>query len=150
MQKWKFLNMGPKTTGIFWLQFEKDIVIFQINTRIFLKVKFPVKMKFFLYRTENALFGCLGQQFWKSTVIFEINALDFDLLQSLIKKLKSLNLGPKMSDLNISGLEFENYIWNQRPRIRLNAKFQAKTKIPKFGTKNVLFGIFGIFEISNL
>ena len=52
--------MGPKTTGIFWLQFEKDIVIFQINTRIFLKVKF---MKFFLYRTENALFGCLGQQF---------------------------------------------------------------------------------------
>ena len=34
------------------------------------------------------------------------------------------------------------HIWNQHPRICLIAKFREKTKIPKFGTKNALFGYF--------
>ena len=42
-----------------------------------------------------------------------------------------------------------NYISNQQPPICLIAKFWGKTKIPKVGTKNHLFGYFeqktGIF-----
>ena len=33
-------------------------------------------------------------------------------------------------------------ISNQHPRICLIAKFRGKTKMPNFGTKNVLFGYF--------
>ena len=35
------------------------------------------------------------------------------------------------------------HIYNQRPSICVIAKFRAKTRIPKFGTKKVLFGSFG-------
>ena len=34
------------------------------------------------------------------------------------------------------------HVWNQNLRICLNAKFREKMKMPKFGTKNVLFGYF--------
>ena len=34
------------------------------------------------------------------------------------------------------------HIWNQCPQICLFEKFHAKTKMPKFGTKNTLFGYF--------
>ena len=34
------------------------------------------------------------------------------------------------------------HIWNQHPQICQLAKFREKTKMPKFGTKNVLFVIF--------
>ena len=56
------------------------------------------------------MLGYLGQQFWKTIVIFEVSALGFVLLQSLIQKLKSLNLGTKMPDLGIFRLELENNI----------------------------------------
>ena len=36
-----------------------------------------------------------------------ISALEFALLQSLIQKQKTLNLGPKMPDFRILGLELE-------------------------------------------
>ena len=52
---------------------------------------------------------------------------------------------PKMFYLDIFQLEFENnycYILNQHPLICLIAKFYEKVKIPKFGTKNVLFEYF--------
>ena len=48
---------------------------------------------------------------------------------------------------DIFGLEFQKTyrcIWNQHPRIRLIAKFWEKTKMPKFGTKNALFGYFWV------
>ena len=50
-----------------------------------------------------------------------------------------------MFDSGIFGLEFEKkycHIWNQHPRICLNAKFREKTKMPKFGSKSALFGYF--------
>ena len=34
------------------------------------------------------------------------------------------------------------HIWNQHPRIFLIAKLCEKTKMPKFGTRNALFGYF--------
>ena len=42
-----------------------------------------------------------------------------------------------MPDLGILGLELEKH-----PRICLIAKFQGKTKMPKFGTKSGLFEYF--------
>ena len=35
------------------------------------------------------------------------------------------------------------YIWNPHPRIFLIANFREKVKMPKFGTKNAIFGYFG-------
>ena len=55
------------------------------------------------------------------------------LLENLVQKQKSLNLGPKVPDLQILGPEFENTIavfWNQPPRICVRAKFGAKNKNP--------------------
>ena len=53
--------------------------------------------------------GVLDSSSEKLFVIFEINALEFVSLQSLVVKQKSLNLGPKMS-YGISGLKFKNSI----------------------------------------
>ena len=48
-----------------------------------------------------------GLEIQKTIVIFEINTLKFVKLQNFMKKLKCLNLGPKMPDLGIFGLEFQ-------------------------------------------
>ena len=50
----------------------------------------------------------LGKIFRKTIVIFEISTLKFVYLQNFTKKQKCLNLGSKMPDLGILGLEFEN------------------------------------------
>ena len=55
-------------------------------------------------------FCILGLELENIIVTFEISVLEFILLQSLVQKLKSLNLGPKMPALGIFGLEVENYI----------------------------------------
>ena len=52
----------------------------------------------------------LGKDFKKTIVRFEISTLKFVYLQNFTKKEKCLNLGPKMSDLCIFELEFENNI----------------------------------------
>ena len=39
-----------------------------------------------------------------------MNALEFVIVQSLLQKKKSLNLGAKMPDLGILGLKFENTV----------------------------------------
>ena len=52
--------------------------------------------------------GIIGLEFGKNIIRFEIIALEFVLLQSLVQKLKSFNLTPKMLDLGIFGMEFEN------------------------------------------
>ena len=67
-------------------------------------------MKFLKSRTKNALFLCSVQQFQKAIVLFQVSARKFFLLQSLVQKSKSLDLGPKKLDLGSFGLEFENNI----------------------------------------
>ena len=58
--------------------------------------------------TKNAFYsGIFEMQFWKTIVIFEINTLQFFKMHGLLQKLKSLNLGPKMSYLGIFRLKFE-------------------------------------------
>ena len=50
----------------------------------------------------------LGKDLKKTIVRFEISTLKFVYLQNFTKKEKCLNLGPKMSDLCIFGLEFQS------------------------------------------
>ena len=79
-----------------------------------------------------------------------MSALEIALLQRLVQKWKTLNLGPKMSDLRFFGLKLKNaivifiksiVICYQRLRICLIAKFiEKKTKMPKFGIKNAFSG----------
>ena len=54
--------------------------------------------------------GISGMEFENIFVMFQINVLEFVLLQSLVQKWKSLNLGPKMLDMDIFWLELENNI----------------------------------------
>ena len=60
------------------------------------------------FGTKNALSGYFGKIFRKTIVIFEISTLKFAYLQNFTKKQNFLNLRPKMPDLGILGLEFEN------------------------------------------
>ena len=57
---------------------------------------------------KNVLFGCFGEQLWKSVVIFVIRALLFVLEQSLVQKQKYLNFGRKMPNLRTFVLGFQN------------------------------------------
>ena len=84
-----------------------------------------------------------GNSFEKPLSYFKSEPVEFALLQSLVQKQKSLNLGPKMPYLHIFMLEFEkkySRTWNQHHQICLFVKFYEKTKISEFGTKNALLG----------
>ena len=52
----------------------------------------------------------LGKAFKKVTVIFEISTLKFVYLQNFTEKQKCLNSRPKVPDLGIFLVEFENNI----------------------------------------
>ena len=127
--------------------------------------KFRTKFRILKFGTKNTLFGCFGQQFWKTIVIFENSTLEFDLLQSFVqkkkKKKKNLKFGAKNAkcpDFRAGIWIYYCHIWNQRPRICLAAKIGAKIKPLNSGPKMPHLGIFGpevendmvIFEISTL
>ena len=63
-----------------------------------------------IFDKECLIWVFLGKNFKKTIVRFEISTLKFVYLQNFTKKEKCLNLGPKMSDLCIFELEFENNI----------------------------------------
>ena len=129
---------------------------------IYLMGKFRAKIscKNLYIWNQNFLFRCFGQQHRKTFVIFEISVLQFALLQSFVQKIKiwDQNLGPKMPDLRIFGLELE-HIWNRYPQICLIAKVCEILKCLNLGSKIHYLGIFGlelekktiaVFEISTL
>ena len=97
--------------GYFWAGTWKQYChIWNQHPWICLIAKFRGKTKMPKFRTKNDLFG----YFW-----------------------------PKMPYLGIFGVEFQKWychIWNQHLQICVVARFFEKTKIPKFGTKNALFG----------
>ena len=66
-----------------------------------------------------------------------------------MKKQKCLNMGPKIPDFETGIWKQCCHIWNQHPRICLTAKFGRKTKIPKFGIRNTLFGCFWVRILKN-
>ena len=74
---------------VFGLECWKTIVIFVIPP-IYLMAKFRTKIRILKFGSKNPSFGCFGQQFWKAIVTFEISALQFTLLQSLVQKIRIL------------------------------------------------------------
>ena len=72
---------------------KKHCDIWNQHSWISLIIKFDPKLKIFKFGTKNTCFGYL----WSGIVIviFEINTLEFVLLQSFMKKWKFLNLGQK-------------------------------------------------------
>ena len=62
--------------------------------------------------------------------IVEINTLEFVKVRIFAKKQKCLNLGPKISELGIFGLEFENNIdiFESVPSNLSNCEFLSRNK----------------------
>ena len=81
----------------------------------------------------------------RSIVMFEISILQFFYLQNFTKKLKYLNLGPKMPNLGILGLVFENNIFifeiNNLEFVLLQ-NFAKKQKCLNLGPKMPYLSIF--------
>ena len=124
--------------GIFGLEFEKNYChIWNRHPRICLiALNLGPKMP---------CLGIFGLEFEKSIVIFQISVLEFVLLQSLVQKSSSLNLGPKMRVRVLLGWNLKiilSYLksapWNLSD-CKISWK---KTKMLKLGTKNALFGYF--------
>ena len=83
-------------------------VKFGAKTKI-VKKKFVKKTKIPKFGTETSLFGHFRLEFENDIFIIETN--NPNLFNCKISRKKGLNLGPKMSELCISGLEFENTIF---------------------------------------
>ena len=104
---------------------------------------FIEKQNIFKLGTKSVFFGCFGQQFRKTILTFEINTIEFALLQCFLQNLKFLNLGPKVS-----------LFWGWNLKILLSYLKSTssnlshcivccKNKIYRFGTKNAWLGYFG-------
>ena len=110
--------------------------------------KFHAKIRILKFGNKNALFGCFGQQFWKTIVIFEISTLEFSLLESFVQKKKSIKFGTKNARSLYFGAGIWKYychIWNQHPQTFLIAKFrQKKQKCLNSGPKMPYLGVFGL------
>ena len=149
-------KFGAKNSwfGYFGLEFENNIVIFEISTLEFVWLQnFAKKQKCLNLEPKMPYLGVfdqkcliwvfLGKNFKNAIVIFEISTLKLVCLQNFTEKQKCLNLWPKKCGLGIFGLKFENnivifeistleFIWLQN----------FVKKKPEFGTKNALFGCF--------
>ena len=83
--------------GFFGLEFEKNIVIFEISTLEFVElIKFAEKTEMPKFRRKNALFGYFWNIILKTIVVFEISTLKFVYLQNFTKNPKRINLEPKL------------------------------------------------------
>ena len=109
------------------------------------------------FGTKNALFGYFWATILKNYCHIWNHHLRISVIAKFCEETKMPKFGaknvlfgyfwPKMPYLGIFGQEFQKYychIWNQDPQICLIVKFCKKTKIPNFGTKNALLGIFGL------
>ena len=113
----KYLYLGQKLlyVCIFGLEFEKAIVIFEINASNLSNCIVWCKIKILKFGTKMSDLHIFGVEFENTIVIFEIYVLEFVLLQSLVQKQKSwkkkiswrkrkcLNLAPKIVYLGIFG-----------------------------------------------
>ena len=96
-------NLSGIQLGIFQLKLEKLLLYLKSTHPNLSNCKIWCKNKR-QFGTKNALIECIGEQ-------FQLSALELALLQMLVRNQKSLNLGPRMPDLYIFGLEFENTIF---------------------------------------
>ena len=106
---------------IFGLEFENNIVIFEISTLEFVQLPNIMEKQQCLNLEPNmpdlGIFDqiCLtwvflGKNIKNTIVRFLISTLKFVYLQNLREKLKCLNLEPEMADLEVLELEFEKGI----------------------------------------
>ena len=132
--------------GIFRLEFESNIFIFEIGILKFVYLQnFTKKQKCLNFGTKMPDLCIFGLKFESNIVIFEISILEFVKLQHFAKKRKMPRFWIKNALLGYFWSRIlENYchIWNQHLRICLIAKFCEETKMPKFKTKNTIFGYF--------
>ena len=71
------------------LEFENDIVIFEISTLEFVYLQnFAKKQKHLNLESKMRYLGIFGLGFYKTIVIFEISSFEFILLQNFVKKQK--------------------------------------------------------------
>ena len=64
--------------GIFALEFENNIVIFEISTLEFVKLQsFVKKQNCLILGPKNAFLGIFGLEFQNNIVIFEISTFEF-------------------------------------------------------------------------
>ena len=123
VKKCKCLNLGPiiPYLGIFGLEFENNIAIFEISTLEFVKLRnFVKKWKCVNLGQKNALFGYFGAiilkkychiwnlEFENNIAIFEIRTreISWSNENAYVWKWKCLNLALKMPCLDIFRLEF--------------------------------------------
>ena len=118
IKKFKF-ETSTASFVYFWLQFQKTIFIFEINTGAFLKQQsFLQNEKSLNMEPKAPYLNTFRPEFDKFITIFEISTFEFLKKQSFM--LKKINLGRKLSYLGIFRLEFgKNYchIWNQHPQV---------------------------------
>ena len=91
------------------LNLKKTIVIFEIRTLEFFNMRFFMqKYKILTFRTKNALVGGIFRLEFKKASHICNQCPQISLSAKFVAKQKCLNLGPKMPDLDILGLEVEN------------------------------------------
>ena len=105
------------------------------------------KHKFLNLGPKNFYLGVLGGNFKNLNSYLKSTPSNLCYCKVLFKHKKSLNLSPRIPDLGILGLEFENNIVifefvKFESRICLFAKFRTRMKMPKFEAINALFGYF--------
>ena len=101
------------------------------------------KKKMPKFGTKNTLFGYFWVKIFQGCCRIWNKHPDTCQIPKFYKN--CLKLGPKIPYLVIFGQElffFFCHIWHQHPQFFLNAKFCEKTKMPKFGTKDALLGVF--------
>ena len=107
------------------------------------------------FATKHVLFGYFWAKILENYCHISNQHLRICLIPKFCEETKMLKFGAKnalfeyfwseMPYLNIFGLEFKKkkcHIWNQHPWICLIAESREIMKMPKFGTKNALFGYF--------
>ena len=150
--KVRILKFGTrKCQSVFFRLFLAAILknhchIWNQHPRICLVAKFRAKKNKKILNLGPIMsdFHILGLELENIIVIFEISVLEFPLLQSLVK-INFLTFGTKnaLFEYFSAGIwKWYCHISNQHPRIYLSATFCEKTKTPKFGIKNALFGYF--------
>ena len=96
-KKTKQKNLGLKKLylGLLAGMLENYCHIYNHHAPICLIAKFRATIRILKLGTKNALFGCFGQLLRESIVIFATSALEFVLLESLVRKIKMLKFGTK-------------------------------------------------------
>ena len=146
---------------MFWKAIWKNHChIWNQRSRIHLTVNFGEKIKILKFGTRNALFKYFRVRILKKELHIWNQHLWICLIAVFCEIWKCLNLGAKKTIWVFLGWNLKTILCylKSAPRFWLLAKFREKIKIPKFETKNALFGCFWIiilkqfviFEISAL